>query len=151
MGYVIGEETYNGAACWLLKTEVQMSDESGITAMRMTYWINKNTNEGTHIKTQIFTNGELIFENEKDITPSDADYELPTGVDPTTIVGQETITVPAGTFDCQKATTTSTYSGITSVSNVWINSDIPIMGWVKEQITQNGVLSSVVELVAYGG
>jgi len=151
MGYAIGEATYNGVACWLLKVEMQMTDGSGVTMMRMTYWINKNTNEGIHAKTQMYTNGELIFENEEDINPSDEDYELPTEIDPSTIVGQEKIMVPAGTFDCQKATTTSTYSGIISVSNVWVNSNIPVMGWVKEQTTQNGILSSVIELVSYGG
>jgi cation diffusion facilitator family transporter len=44
---------------------------------------------------------------------------------------------------------TMTVYGITSVSDRWVNSNIPILGLVKSQTTEEGVLMSTTELIAY--
>ncbi len=69
-------------------------------------------------------------------------------IDPSLIIGQESITVPAGTFNCEKATTTDATTG--AVTNVWINSNIPAWGIVKLTTTQGSVVTSLTELTAYG-
>jgi hypothetical protein len=41
--------------------------------------------------------------------------------------------------------------GKTYVTTVWANSNIPIIGMVKQEMTLEGMLISSTELVAYGG
>jgi hypothetical protein len=148
MKYAIDEGTYSGTACWLLKVEMQMNEGEETTKMLMTYWMNKNTLEGIHVKTQMYTNDELTFEHEEDISPGESG-DMPKPIDLSTVTGHETITVPAGTFDCTKVTVTSTAVGSTTSS--WVNSNIPVIGLVKIETTSGGVLQSTTELTAYGG
>jgi hypothetical protein len=151
MTYSIEDGTYNGVACWLLKMELQQGSGDETMKMEMTYWTDKSTLGGLHVKTKMaYLNGTTIFENENDISPSDIS-DIPTTVDPSTVTGHETITVPAGTFNCDKTTATSTISGTTSVSSAWFNSNIPIIGLVKTETTSGGVLTSTTELTEYGG
>jgi hypothetical protein len=150
MKYSIDEGTYSGVACWLLKVEMQMNEDSGTIKTVMTYWMNKNTLEGIHVKTQMYTNDELTYEHEEDISPSEAG-DMPKPIDISTVTGHETITVPAGTFDCIKVTVTSTAAGTTTTTSQWVNSNIPVIGLVKIETTSGGVLQSTTELTAYGG
>jgi hypothetical protein len=146
MKYAIDEGTYGGTACWLLKMEMQMHEDSTTMKTVMTYWMNKNTLEGIHVKTQMYTNGELTYEHEEDIAPGEGG-DMPKPIDISTATSHETITVPAGTFDCTKVTVT----GATGTTSSWVNSNIPVIGLVKIETTSGGVLKSTTELTAYGG
>ncbi len=150
MHYAIDEGTYSGTACWLMSVEMNLNQESGTMKNLMTYWISKSTLEGIHVKTQVYMNGELISENEEDLTPSETG-DMPEPIDTSTSTSSETITVPAGTFNCAKITVTSTISGTTSTTSSWANSNIPIIGLVKMETTSGGVVTSTTELTAYGG
>jgi hypothetical protein len=147
MKYSVEDSSYNGVPCWLLNFEMQMTEGSDTTKMVMTFWMEKSNLEGVHVKTQMYTNDVLTFEHEGDITPSDEE-SMPTGIDFETVTTQETITVPAGTFNCHKTTITDTISGKTSVSSSWYSQTVPIIGLVKIETTYDGVLQSVTELLA---
>jgi hypothetical protein len=76
---------------------------------------------------------------------------MPKPIDLNMVTGHETITVPAGTFDCDKVTVTSTSEGKTIVTNEWVNTNIPVIGLVKLETKSDGVLTSTTELKDYGG
>ena len=149
MKYSVDEGTYSGVACWLLTMEMTMSEGAYKTVV--TYWMNKNTLEGIHVKTQVYINGELYSEHEEDITPGEEPGDMPKPPDLNMVTGHETITVPAGEFDCDKVTITSTVEGKTTVMSEWVNSGIPVLGLVKMEITSDGALYSTTELIDYGG
>jgi hypothetical protein len=144
MKYSVDEGTYSGTACWLLKVEMEMNEGGDTIKTVMTYWMNKNTLEGIHMKTQMYTNDELTYEHEEDITPGEGG-DMPKPIDISTSMGHETITVPAGTFDCTKVTIT----GTTATTSEWINSNIPVIGLVKMESTSGGVVTSTTELIDY--
>ena len=147
MKYSVDEGTYGGVACWLLEVEMTMNEDSDVMRIVMTYWMNKNTLEGIHVKTQMYTNDELTYEYESDIAPGEDTGDMPEPIDLNTVTGHETITVPAGTFDCDKVTITSA----TGVTSSWVNLNIPVIGLVKIETTSDGVLASTTELTGYGG
>ncbi|MCW4044583.1 MAG: hypothetical protein NWE94_03590 [Candidatus Bathyarchaeota archaeon] len=145
MKYAISEGTYSGTACWVMTVEMTMNQESGTMKIVMTYWISKSTGQGIHMKTQTYMNGELANEYEEDIEPGE-DGDIPEPIDISTVTSTETITVPAGTFTCAKITATT--SGGTSTA--WYNSNIPVIGLVKTEVTSAGSLVSTTELTGYG-
>ena len=148
LSYAVSEGTRNGVACLIMVSEGEMGQGD---AMRITYWISKSNSDSIHLRSQMFTNGVVVSDTESDINASDFDLSGLSIPDSVTVVGQETVTVPAGTFNCEKDTTTMTFYGLTSVSTRWVSSNIPIMGLVKDQSIQEGVLQSTTELIAYGG
>jgi hypothetical protein len=148
--YAVNQGTLMGVDCWLLQTELKLSIGSDETKTVTTYWLEKSDLEGIHYKIVIYSNGIVISETENDYAPGDVN-DIPTAINPNTVLGKETITVPAGTFNCDKATTTVTDLGKTYVTTVWGNSNIPVVGMVKQTMTQDGVLISTTELTSYGG
>ena len=115
-----------------------------------TYWLDKKTLQGVHYKIEIYSDGNLISLTENDYAPGDVN-NIPTTINPTTVVGKETITVPAGTFACDKAATTTMDLGNQFVVTVWGNQTVPVVGMVKQDMSENGVLISSTELTSYGG
>ncbi len=151
MKYSIQDGTYNGKACFIIKVELQQGVGDETMKMEMSFWADKTTLEGIHVKTKMaYLNGTTIYENESDISPGETS-DMPTAIDPSTVTSQETITVPAGTFNCDKVTVSNSISGVTSVSSTWVNSNIPIIGLVKTETSAGGVVTSTTELTAYGG
>jgi hypothetical protein len=148
LSYAVSEGIRNGVACWILVSESQMGQED---SMKITYWVSKSNPDSIHIRSQMFSDGVIVTDTESDLDASDFDLGLPTTIEPSIVVGQETVTVPAGTFNCEKYTATMTFYGITSVSSRWVSSSVPILGLVKDQSTEEGVLKSTTELIAYGG
>jgi hypothetical protein len=148
MKYAIDEGTYNGTACWLMSYEMNMTQTSGAMKTLMTYWISKSTLEGIHVKTQIYVDDVLMTNHEEDLTPGETG-DMPEPIDMDTVTSYETVTVPAGTFNCGKITVTTTISGTTSTTSSWANSGIPIMGLVKLESASGGVVTSTTELVSY--
>jgi hypothetical protein len=147
LGYSVSEGTRNGLACWILVSEGEMGQGD---VMKITYWITKSNPDSIHMRSQMFIDGEVASDTESDLDASDFDLSGLAIPDSSTVVGQETVTVPAGTFNCEKYTTTMTFYGLTSVSTRWVNSNIPILGLVKDQSVEEGVLKSTTELIAYG-
>ena len=145
MKYAIDDGSYNGAACWLFTMEMQMDEDSVGIKTVSTYWTDKSTLEAVHMKTQIYTNGEVTYEYEEDIEPGDTS-EMPDPVDMDTFTTYETITVPAGTFYCGKISITTASGEATT----WATSDVPILGFVKMETTSNGIPTTTTELTAYG-
>jgi hypothetical protein len=152
--YSVTEGTNKGVDCWLLKTEQELSGDLYGQAYSMltvtTYWLDKSTLQGVHYKIEIYSDGSLISLTENDYAPGDVN-NIPTAIEPTTAVSQEAITVPAGTFTCDKAVTSTKDLGNQYVTTVWGNQAVPVVGLVKQEMSENGVLISSTELVAYGG
>jgi hypothetical protein len=146
--YAIDEGTYSGTACWIMTYEMQMNQDTGTMKTVMTYWISKSTMEGIHVKTQIYMNDDLISENEEDLTPGDSG-DMPEQIDMTTATSYETITVPAGTFNCGKNTITTSVSGVTHTTSTWASTSVPILGLVKTESLSDGVVVSTMELISY--
>ena len=100
------------------------------------------------MKTQMYTNNELTFEHEEDIEPGETG-DMPEPIDMTTATSYETITVPAGTFNCGKTTITTSVSGVTHTTSSWASSSVPIIGLVKIESMSDGAVISTTELVSY--
>jgi hypothetical protein len=115
-----------------------------------TYWLDQSTLQGLHYKILITSNGVVISDTENDYAPGDFN-DIPTAIKPNMVISKESVTVPAGTFNCDKAAITQTDLGKTFVTTTWGNSNIPVVGMVKQTMTQDGVLISTTELTAYGG
>lgn len=111
-------------------------------------YLDKSTSQELHMTLTMYTNGVVTYTQDFDPTTAGSSG-APSEVNPSTYVGQESITVQAGTFTCEKATTTT---GLTTES-VWVNSNVSIFGIVKSQETQisNNVVISTIELIGYGG
>lgn len=151
LNFTIGEDTYNGTACWTLTTTASNDTSNVVIIERIS---KSNTSELLgNVTMKMYSDGSLIYEDEFDPTTTSATGTGTTEIDPQTIVGYETVTVAAGTFaDCAKASVTSTTAtSETEVSTVWISQNIPAFGIVKAESTINGTLSSIVELLSYGG
>ena len=144
----LNEGNYSGTACWIMGYEMQSTQEGSTTKTVMTYWVSKSTLEGVHSKMQMYTNNEVIYEHEGDIASGETG-DMPEPIDMTTVTSQETITVPAGTFNCGKITITTTVQGTTETTSSWANSNIPIIGLVKIEQTSGGALISTTELTDY--
>ena len=150
MSYAVSQGSINGVDCWILKTELKLSIGTDVTKTVTTYWLNKSNLQGVHYKIVITSNDIVISDTENDYSPGDFN-DIPTTINPSTVISKESVTVPAGTFNCDKAVSTQTDLGKTFVTTVWGNSNIPVVGMVKQQMTQDGVLISTTELTSYGG
>jgi hypothetical protein len=150
MRYTINQGTLKGVDCWILQTDTQLSSGSSVMNTITTYWLDKSSLQGLHYKIVISSNGAVISDTENDYSPGDVN-NIPTAINSNMVLSQESITVPAGTFNCEKAATTMVDLGKTYVTTVWGNSNVPIIGMVKQQMTQDGVLISSTELMSYGG
>jgi len=150
LGYSVRQGTLKGVDCWILQTDNKLSIDDSVMNTITTYWLDKSSLQGLHYKIVISSNGLVISDTENDYSPGDFN-DIPTAIDPTMVLSKESVTVPAGTFNCDKAAITQTDLGKTYVTTVWGNSNIPIIGMVKQTMTQDGILISSKELIAYGG
>jgi len=146
--YAIDEGTYSGTACWIMTYEMQMPQESGTMKVVTTYWMDKTTFDGIHMKTQTYMNDELISENEEDMTPGETG-DIPEQIDLSAATSYETITVTAGTFNCAKTSVTTTNAGVTHTTSTWASAQVPISGLVKMESLSDGALVSTMELISY--
>ena len=139
--WIVSEGTYNGTDCWVIKVTADINVENSTTTTLIYWYMNKTTYECISMKTQTYVDDVLVSEDE-------SKYGSPPAVvDPQTIVGQETITVPAGTFTCDKVVVTDATTGI--VTNLWYSTDVPIVGLVKMETYEGTQLTSARELIAY--
>jgi hypothetical protein len=150
LGYAVSQGPISGVDCWILQTELKLSIGVDLSKTVATYWLNKSSLQGVHYKIVVSSNGIVISDTENDYSPGDFN-NIPTAINPNTVISKESVTVPAGTFNCDKAATTQKDLGKTYVTTVWGNSNIPVVGMVKQQMTQDGVLISTTELTSYGG
>jgi hypothetical protein len=148
--YSVDQGSMKGVDCWLLQTDLEYYSDNDVTKTITTYWLDKSSLQGLHYRILIYLNDTVISNTENDYAPGDVN-NIPTAIDPGTVISKESITVPAGTFNCDKATTTTKDLGITYVTTVWGNSNLPVVGMVKQTLTSSGVLIESTELVAYGG
>jgi hypothetical protein len=150
LGYAVSKGPINGVDCWILQTELKLSIGNDVSKTVTTYWLDKNSLQGVHYKIVVSSNGVVISDTENDYSPGDFN-NIPTAINPSTVMGKESVTVPAGTFNCDKAAITQTDLGKTYMTTTWGNSNIPVIGMVKQIMTQDGVLISTTELTSYGG
>jgi hypothetical protein len=150
LSYVVNQGTFKGSDCWIFKTELKLTTEGSIMKTVTTYWLDKSNLQGLHYRIVITSNDMVISDTENDYSPGDFN-DIPTAIKPSTVVSKETVSVPAGTFNCDKAVITQTDLGKNYVTTVWGNSNIPIIGMAKQTMTQDGVLISSKELISYGG
>jgi hypothetical protein len=150
LGYSVDEVIFKGIDCWLLRTERSLSMMNSNSETITTYWLDKSNLHGLHYSIQIYSNGLLISDTGDDYYENSVN-DIPTSIEPNMVISQESITVPAGAFNCDKSTVTMTDLGNTYITTTWGNSNIPVVGMVKQEMTSNGLLISRTELVAYGG
>ncbi len=144
--YAIDEGTYSGTACWLMTIETE-TQESGTKSVT-TYWTDKSTLQAIHMKMQMYVNGDLVYETEEDLEPGDSG-DMPEQIDLSTATSSETITVPAGTFNCGKTSITTNISGVTRTTSTWASAQVPITALVKTESLSDGAVISTMELVSY--
>ena len=150
LGYAVSQGTSKGVDCWIYRTELKLTTEDGIMKTTTTYWLDKSNLQGVHYKIVITSNDVLISDTENDYSPGDFN-DIPTAINPSTVVTTESVTVPAGTFNCDKAVITQTDLGKNYVTTIWGNSNIPVIGMVKQTMLQDDILISSTELITYGG
>jgi len=136
------EGTYNGTDCLVLEVCTDMTDKNSTTTSMVYWYMDKATYEGLSMKTQTYIDDILVSENESEFSGP------PAYIDPQTIVGQETITVPAGTFACNKVVVTD-YGNTGNTANEWYSPEIPMGGLVKIETYKGTQLTTVRELTAY--
>jgi hypothetical protein len=139
LSWETSEGTINESDCFILKVTANVDAN---TTTLIFWYMNKTTNDCISMKTQTFVNGNLTSE-------SATEYGYAAFVvDPNTIVGQETITVLAGTFNCYKSVVRDDTAG--TVTNLWYNSGVPISGLVKfETYDSNNQFVTERELTDY--
>ena len=150
LGYAVSQGIFHGFDVWILRTENRLLIDNYVMSTVTTYWLDQSTLHGLHYKIVITSNGVVISDTENDYAPGDYN-DIPTTINPNMVISKESVTVPAGTFNCDKAAITQTDLGKTFVTTTWGNSNIPVIGMVKQTMTQDGVLISTTELTAYGG
>ncbi len=151
MDMILGEGTFNGTDCWTMNVTTSFTNEGSTIDTIMVWYMNKTTSfDLLNLKMITYMDGAFVSEDDYDPTNATQFGDSPSQFDPTTIVGQESITVPAGTFDCMKATVTDATSG--NISNTWFSSTVPLFGMVKQQTLNSAqVVTSETILEAYGG
>jgi len=138
----------DGNTIWVLSMSTTITSDNTTTESLLIYNIDKTTNQPISGRIEAISEGVVIYNQTIDLSSPTYNSTGSAEIDPNTIVGQETITVTAGTFNCQKAVTTDTTTG--AVNTVWINADIPVWGIVKITTTEGTVVTSLTELIAYG-
>ena len=146
MDWDVSDGTYEGQSVWILRMTSTV-EEAGISAETIvSMYMDKTTTEAIHMRMQMFSDGQKIMDEEYD---PDSPYFDPGSyqeIDPNTIVGQETITVAAGTFNCDKAQTTVEGTQAT----IWVSTQVPVFGIVKMESHSAGNMVSAIELLGYG-
>ncbi len=150
LGYSVDEVIFKGMDSWLLRTERSLSMMGSTSKTITTYWLDKSSLQGLHYNIQIYSNGLLISDTGDDYYENSVN-DIPTSIEPNMVISQESTTVPAGTFNCDKTAVTMIDLGNTYVTTTWGNSNIPVVGMVKQEMTSNGLLISRTELISYGG
>ncbi len=136
--WMVDEGTYNGEDCLVMT----ITADTTATSKTIIYWyMDKETYRGLTMKTQVYVDGALVSENESEFTQAAA-Y-----IDPQSIVGQETITVSAGTFTCDKAVISDATTGSTTTQ--WYSTEVPIVGLVKLETYEADQLSTTRELIDF--
>jgi len=136
--YDITADTLDGTAAWKLNSNI----ESQGATIETTTWLDKSTYSCLKISTSMNIAGQTI-NNEADcpeVGPNAAasSGNTASGDAMLNYVGEESITVPAGTFNAKKYS----YSGV----DYWIGTDVPL----PLKVTYSGQgASSVMELVSY--
>jgi len=140
--WIVAEEAYNGTDCWVITVTADVTSENSTTTTILYWYMDKVTYEGLSMKSQTYVDGALVSEDESEFSGP------PAYIDPQTIVGQETITVSAGTFTCDKVVVTDAATG--SVTTQWYSTDVPIVGLVKMETYNGAELTTARELTASG-
>jgi len=139
------EGAHVGQNCWKIITD---QTAEGGTSTSIIY-LAKNTMQG--VRYELWMNNQLLYGYDLNAT-STTNPGTSGQIDPSTVISHESCTVPAGTFaDCMKAKTTNTFGGTTTTSYMWAHQNVPVWGLVKLESYSNDVLTSVMELTAYGG
>ena len=138
----------DGNTVWVLTMSTTVTSDNTTTDSLLIYNIDKTTHQPISARLEAVSGGVVIMNETIDLSSPTYNTTGSAEINPDTIIGQESVTVTAGTFNCEKAQTTGATTG--TVSNVWINADIPIWGIVKMTTTQGTVVTSLTELVAYG-
>ena len=136
--WIVDEGTYNGTDCLVMT----VTADTTTTSKTIIYWyMDKETYQGIAMKSQVYANDTLISEDESEFSQAAA-Y-----IDPQTIVGQEIITVSAGTFTCDKVVVSDATTSSTTTQ--WYNSDVPIVGLVKLETYEADQLTTTRELIDF--
>lgn len=116
------------------------------TETLIVWYVDKASFDNLHMTMMTYVDGALASKDEYN-PDSPGFISKPTMLNEQTVVGQETVTVPAGTFNCDKSTTTDATGAVT---NIWYNSEIPVFRFVKEETLNGTQVTSMTELTAYG-
>jgi len=132
----------NGTACIVLEIKTDMQNTNSTTTNIVYWYMDKDTYDGLWTKTETYVDGVFVSKVESEFSGK------PAFVDPQTIVSQEKITVPAGTFDCSKSVIAD-YGNTGETANEWYSASVPIGNLVKIETYKGAELTTVRELVAY--
>ena len=147
MNWQITEGTANGTNVWVVTMSTTVTSDNVTMDSFIIMNIDKTTYKPVSGQMKVISDGITILDQTIDLSSPQYNATA-SAIDPNTIIGTESITVAAGTFNCQKATTTDSTTG--AVNNVWLNSNIPVWGIVKMTTTEGTVVTSITELIAYG-
>jgi hypothetical protein len=136
----------DGGTNWVLTMTTTSTSEGSTSKTYLIMNLDKTTNQPVSGRIKMIVDGSVFLDETIDLTSPQYSSPGSAVVDPNMIVGQESITVAAGTFNCYKAQTTT--AGETST--IWLNSQVPMFGIVKMIQTQGAVVVSKTELVSFG-
>lgn len=129
--------TYNGADCWTyVENQTYKAENSTVISEVVTYTLDKTTYSNLHQTNQIYQNGVVTYT--KDIAPNDVGFANDlTGFQSMTVAASdESVTVPAGTYNTTRLDGGSMQyyvTGDTYTYSAWTNPNVPCWGIVKYQ------------------
>ncbi len=133
----IASDTVDGKAAWRTESDIDTEGVTGTTKL----WMDKATNKCLKIESVMSVAGQSFSTPAKcpEVDPQNVEVDE-TGQAKVTLVGTESVTVPAGTFLATKYTTEGTNSFY------WVSASTPLPLKIQYTSAQG---SSTMELVSY--
>ncbi len=145
--------TENGTDYWVyVENETCTNSDGTIVNEVSTYYLDKSTYSNVHLHSEVFTDGVQTYD--KEYVPGDTGFpdDLTHFQGMTVIASDESVTVPAGTFNTQETHGTYNFliTGTTYDMTAWSNADVPAWGIVKYEFTAADGSSYEYVLESYG-
>ncbi len=148
---VEGETVKEGSPVWILKQTIEPQTPGMMLKTILRLYIDKEMLELKWWEMEVYQDSKLVLRREggPGETPPYQGVREPSSPKAQYKVGVETITVPAGTFACDRFEVTQRVQGKPVKIVSWYSADVPIYGLVKYTTYSDGQETSTMELIEY--
>lgn len=143
---ISGPEPKEGRSCWRYVTQTCPEGLCDVMYSETVVWLDENTLEPVYWEMNVYQGENRVVHQEGAGGPSGKQVYDPSRVPrEATYLGRESVTVPAGTFTCDKFSVSK--DGVTTT--IWVSDEVPSIGIVRLATEVEGIESEMV-LVDYG-